>query len=149
MTAELLEGLKQHKGEILNLLEPPLAFGNVPRGWRASDWADRLEQLAGRCERLHPDKAARYRRWAAVVRSREQQRQVARPPTPDRSDEAVSAGPEEIAGLLAKAPEAMRAFIADVEAVFGEIEVVDLRPPDGPRYVQEPDPEDDEEYWCA
>ena len=41
--------------------------GYVNPGWRPSQWAARLLQLADRCERLHPDLAADFRRWAANV----------------------------------------------------------------------------------
>lgn len=42
--------------------------GRVPPGWTPKCWADRLEQLAGRCESLHPDRAGTYREWARKIR---------------------------------------------------------------------------------
>jgi hypothetical protein len=84
LTPHLTEQLKQHKAALLALLtgendrpgvvphEPSLAervaAGYVNPGWHPSAWADRLEQLAARCERLRPRLAAEYRDWAANVR---------------------------------------------------------------------------------
>lgn len=42
--------------------------GYVNPGWTAQAWADRLHQLASRCEALRPELAAQYRTWAANVR---------------------------------------------------------------------------------
>jgi hypothetical protein len=41
--------------------------GYVNPGWTGRTWADRLRQLADRCEALRPDLAAQYRTWAANV----------------------------------------------------------------------------------
>jgi hypothetical protein len=55
--------------------ELPLAerveSGCVNPGWTAQAWADRLCQLADRCETLHPELAAQYRTWAANVAKNE------------------------------------------------------------------------------
>lgn len=45
--------------------------GYVNPGWTPAAWADRLRQLADRCEALRPKLAAQYRRWATnVLRNR-------------------------------------------------------------------------------
>lgn len=41
--------------------------GYVNPGWQAHAWADRLRQLAGRCEQQRPELAAQYRTWATNV----------------------------------------------------------------------------------
>jgi hypothetical protein len=45
--------------------------GYVNPGWTAQAWADRLCQLAERCEGLRPKLAAQCRTWAANVRKNE------------------------------------------------------------------------------
>jgi hypothetical protein len=51
--------------------EPSLAerveSGYVNPGWTPTAWADRLRQLADRCEALRPNLAGQYRMWATNV----------------------------------------------------------------------------------
>lgn len=44
--------------------------GDVNAGWTPAAWAERLEQMAGRCEALQPELAASYRQWAAKVKAK-------------------------------------------------------------------------------
>ena len=48
--------------------EDRIESGYVNPGWRPAAWRDRLRELANRCEPLHPDLAASYRRWADNIR---------------------------------------------------------------------------------
>jgi hypothetical protein len=41
--------------------------GYVNPGWTPASWAERLRQLADRCEALRPELATQYRRWAVNV----------------------------------------------------------------------------------
>ena len=42
---------------------------DIPAGWSASSWADRLDQLADQCEAVNPSLAAEHRRNAAAIRA--------------------------------------------------------------------------------
>ena len=66
---------REHDPEVpheLSLAER-VESGYVNPGWTAQAWADRLCQLAERCEVLRPELAAQYRRWAANVRKNERE----------------------------------------------------------------------------
>jgi hypothetical protein len=97
MTPELAERVRAHKPGLLAVLQeacgpndapvsvsrvsgaeaqdPPhelslaerVEAGYVNPGWSPAAWAERLQQLADRCEALHPELAAQYRAWAANV----------------------------------------------------------------------------------
>ena len=41
--------------------------GYVNPGWSPAAWSERLRQLADRCERMHLERAALLREWAANV----------------------------------------------------------------------------------
>jgi hypothetical protein len=41
---------------------------NVPDGWTPTAWADRLRQLADKCETIHPERAAELRARAEAIR---------------------------------------------------------------------------------
>lgn len=45
--------------------------GYVNPGWTARAWANRLRQLADRCEAIRPEVAAQYRTWATNVSENE------------------------------------------------------------------------------
>lgn len=42
---------------------------DIPAGWSASSWADRLDQLADQCEVVNPALAVEHRRSAATIRA--------------------------------------------------------------------------------
>jgi hypothetical protein len=85
MTPALAKCVEAHKPDLLALLrqdrhrarwgdiphEPSLAErieqGYINAGWTPAAWAERLQQLAERCEALRPGLAALYRKWAANV----------------------------------------------------------------------------------
>jgi len=76
LTPELARRVKAYKPALLAILRPDhewslaerVALGYVNPGWTPAAWADRLGQLADRCEALRPELAAQYRTWAANVR---------------------------------------------------------------------------------
>lgn len=47
-----------------------IATGHVNVGWTPSAWANRLLDLAERCQATRPEVAAQYRTWAANVREK-------------------------------------------------------------------------------
>lgn len=51
-----------------NDIEAKIAAAAVNPGWTPLTWAGRLEEMADRCGRYNPDRAAQLRRWAAAVR---------------------------------------------------------------------------------
>lgn len=53
-------------GTVATVTAPKLAI-EVPRGWTGPAWAVELRRKADRCERLHPDIAATYRRDAEAL----------------------------------------------------------------------------------
>jgi len=55
-------------GPALARLPEPMQGLTCPRdGWTPARWAAHLHYLAGRCEGLHPDAAARYREAAELL----------------------------------------------------------------------------------
>jgi len=50
--------------------EPELVFGQVPIGWQARHWCERLEQMAQSCEPVQPCRAQYLRAWATDIRRR-------------------------------------------------------------------------------
>ncbi len=68
---------RPHAADSLSLAER-VELGYVNRGWTPQAWADRLRQLADRCEAVHPALAAQHRRWAANMRGNEKNRHSAR-----------------------------------------------------------------------
>lgn len=50
-----------------NDVKAKIAAAHVNPGWRPWDWAARLRQLAERCEKLHPQRAAELRAWAEAI----------------------------------------------------------------------------------
>jgi hypothetical protein len=85
---ELRSELRRHKPELLALLSQAASAprrstvphelslaervesGYVNPGWTSQAWADRLCQLADRCEALRPEVATQYRLWAMNVRTK-------------------------------------------------------------------------------
>jgi hypothetical protein len=81
--APLVERLREHKLAIMAVLvtapvgDPgfcyagdSMAFGDICEGWGAAPWAERLRQMAARCDQYRPDIAAHYRLWAADIEAR-------------------------------------------------------------------------------
>ncbi len=57
-------------GRRIEKLESENATKVVPDGWAPERWADRLEELADKCESVNPDKAAEHRKTAAEIRAK-------------------------------------------------------------------------------
>jgi hypothetical protein len=57
------------EGEHLGRADGAIDGPDIPAGWSASSWADRLDQLAAACESTNPELAAEYRRRAAAIRA--------------------------------------------------------------------------------
>ena len=57
------------QGEHLGRADGANGGPDIPAGWSASSWADRLDQLAAACESTNPELAAEHRRQAATVRA--------------------------------------------------------------------------------
>lgn len=58
--------LIQHKPAVMAALADTKRF-EVPDGWTAESWRDRLRHLADRCEPIVPDRARELREWADGV----------------------------------------------------------------------------------
>lgn len=46
----------------------PLSIGDVPEGWRAKAWKERLIELAELCQQANPQRALELREWAGKVK---------------------------------------------------------------------------------
>jgi hypothetical protein len=56
------------QGEHLGRADGVIGGPDIPAGWSASSWADRLNQLADQCKVVNPALAAEHRRNAAAIR---------------------------------------------------------------------------------
>ena len=62
---------------------------HVNPGWEPGPWADRLDYLAGLCEKLNPNLAADHRRRAAAIRRKHD---LSAGEAPADADDAIEAG---------------------------------------------------------